>query len=137
MGIKSIVGKLVISLLVYILAYNSMILLKYHPDLSFSQWILRPIIDVYHLYFLATFMYILTNILVFNAIDVIFKKKEHKRLLKELKEISEKCDEGKDFISAINILRHTRFSYILGQNSNIIEVNHPSQSRGLNREDQE
>ena len=102
----------------YMIAYDSLVLAIHHPEMSVFQWLIRPIIDLYHLNVIAIVMLIFSMISFFIVFDITIKKAK----IKELRKVGKKCDEGRDFQYAISVLRDTRFSYVLGQNS-FIELN--------------
>ena len=104
--------------LIYMVAYNGLALVIYDLDVTLFQWLIRPIIDLYYLNIVAIVMLISSMVSFFFAFNMINKKGK----MKELRKVGKKCDEGRDFHYAISILRDSRFSYVLGQNS-FIELN--------------
>ena len=104
--------------LIYMVAYNSLALVIYDLDVTLFQWFIRPIIDLYHLNTIAIVMLVFSTTSFFITSDIISKKSK----LKELRKVGKKCDEGREFQYAISILKDSRFSYVLGQNS-FIELN--------------
>ena len=104
--------------LIYMVAYNGLALVIYDLDVTLFQWLIRPIIDLYHLNTIAIVMLVVSITSFFIASNIITKRAK----LKELRKVGKKCDEGRDFQYAISVLRDTRFSYVLGQNS-FIELN--------------
>ena len=126
MGNKNTGMKLCVSFLIYMFVYGNLLLIKYYPGITPRELLLRPITDLIHLHAVASIMFVTIIIVFFTTFRVFSRKDELNKLelkLKlELKSIQEKCDEGNNFTNAIDTLRHTRFSYILGQNSSVIEL---------------
>ena len=118
MRIRETASKACIGFIAYMVAYDSLILAIHHPGMSAFQWLIRPIIDLYHLNVTAIVMLIFSMTSFFIAFDITIKKAK----MKELRIVGDKCDEGREFYYAISILKDTRFSYILGQNP-FIELN--------------
>ena len=118
MRIEEAAFKVWTGFLIYMVAYNSLALVIYDLDVTLFQWLIRPIIDLYHLNTITIVMLVVSITSFFIASNIITKRAK----LKELRKVGKKCDEGRDFQYAISVLRDTRFSYVLGQNS-FIELN--------------
>ena len=118
MRIEKTISKLWTGFLIYMIAYNGLALVIYDLNVTLFQWLIRPIIDLYHLNTIAIVMFVVSTTSFFITSNIITKRAK----LKELRKVGKKCDEGRDFQYAISVLRDTRFSYVLGQNS-FIELN--------------
>ncbi|MCK5012865.1 MAG: hypothetical protein KAS66_03515 [Candidatus Omnitrophica bacterium] len=118
MRIEETMLKVWTGFLVYMIAYNGLALVIHDLNVSLFQWFMRPIVDLYHLNIIAIVMLVFSMTSFFITSDIVSKKSK----LKELRKVGKKCDEGREFHYAISILRDSRFSYVLGQNS-IIELN--------------
>ena len=118
MRIEEVALKVWTGFLVYMIAYNGLALVIHDLDVTLFQWMIRPIIDLYHLNVIAIAMLIVSMTSFFITSNIITKRAK----LKELRKVGKKCDEGREFQYAISVLRDTRFSYVLGQNS-FIELN--------------
>ena len=120
MEIRNFTLKVWVSFLIYMFIYGNLLFIKYYPNMMPRDLLLRTIGDLFHLHLVPLIIFVVILILSFALFKVSDKKNKKKELELELSSIQKKRDEGTAFVNAINTLKHTRFSYILGQNSSMI-----------------
>lgn len=119
MTLKTILLKLWMSFLLYMMIYNTIIFVTLHPYLSPREWLFKPLVDIY--YFNCFPIVILVFVFCFCFTHLFFDATENIKKRLKSKETIERTRDAEKFFYAVSILKNTRFSHVLNENA-FIEI---------------